>query len=58
MASLIIFLRKDAQIGGYHKQNAKRAISADNLAELLLGVISLALAALKHSSAQQNSWVA
>ena len=35
MTSSIIFLRKDAHIGGFHKRNAKRATSADNSTELL-----------------------
>jgi hypothetical protein len=35
MASSIIFLRKDAQIGRIYRQNAKRATSATRAAELL-----------------------
>ncbi len=35
VAFSIIFLRKDAHIGGFRKQNAKRATSANNFAELL-----------------------
>src|SRR5579859_3886667 len=35
MASSIIFLRKDAHIGGFQKHNAKRATSANNVAGLL-----------------------
>src|SRR5216684_3565268 len=35
MASSNIFLRKDAQIGGFHNQNAKRATPANEFARLL-----------------------
>ena len=49
VASSIIFLRKDARIGGFSKQNAKRATLANNLAGLLQGVAPVALTDLRRS---------
>ena len=49
MASSIIFLRKDAPIGGSNRQNAKRATSANSAAELLQGVAPVALIDLRRS---------
>jgi hypothetical protein len=49
MASSIIFLRKDAQIGEINRQYAKRATSASHLAGLLQGVAPVALTDLRRS---------
>ena len=43
VAFSIIFLRKDAQIGEFRKHNAKRAISAKDVAGLPWGVAPVAL---------------